>query len=122
MPAKQRNHKIYLLSAIFGAAAGGLSIPFFSFLIWFLQLPVSFSGTFSLMAFGFGCLISGVSAGILKRRNGILNGVRAALILLLVLIIIAFLLGNLSGELILGRLVTAVLCGSVGGVIGVNRK
>ncbi|MDR2531502.1 MAG: TIGR04086 family membrane protein [Oscillospiraceae bacterium] len=122
MPARRHNCKIYLLSTIFGAAAGGLAIPLFSFLIWLLQLPVGISGTFSLLAFGFGCLISGATAGRLKRQGGLWNGVKSAMLLLLILTVIAFAMRTLSGEYFLGRFVTAVLCGSVGGVLGVNRR
>jgi putative membrane protein (TIGR04086 family) len=122
MPARRNTYRIYLLSTLLGAAAGALAIPFFSLIIWLLQLPVGISGTFSLLAFGFGCLVAGLSAGRLRRQSGLWNGVKAALILLLVLVIISFIMRTLSGEYFLGRLVTAVLCGSVGGVLGVNRR
>jgi len=123
MPAKRRQgNRIYLLSTILGVAAGALALPFFSLIIWLLQLPVGLGGTFSLLAFGFACLIAGVTAGRLKKQGGLMNGVKAALILLAVLTVIAFIMGFLEADFFVGRLVTAVLCGSVGGVLGVNKR
>jgi len=123
MPAKRRQgNRIYLFSTILGAAAGALALPVFSLIIWLLQLPVGLGGTFSLLAFGFACLIAGMTAGRLKRQGGLINGVKAALILLAVLTVIAFIMGDLSSDFFTGRLATAVLCGSVSGVLGVNRR
>ncbi|MCL2698576.1 MAG: TIGR04086 family membrane protein [Oscillospiraceae bacterium] len=122
MPAKRHGYRVYILSSIFGALAGGAVLPLFALLIWLLQLPVGLSGTFALLAFGFACLISGITAGRLKRQGGLFGGIKAALLLLLVLVVVTFIMGNLTGELFLGRLVTAILCGSVGGVLGVNKR
>jgi len=122
MQGRRNNHKIYLLSTVLGAAAAGAALLLFALLIWLLQLPVGLSGTFSLLAFGFGCLISGMAAGRLKRQYGLINGAKCALLLLLILTFITLVMGNLTGEFFLGRAVTAVLCGSVGGVIGVNKR
>jgi putative membrane protein (TIGR04086 family) len=122
MPARRQNHRVYIISSIFGALAGGAVLPLFALLIWLLQLPVGLSGTFALLAFGFACLISGITAGRLKQTSGLLSGAKSALLLLMVLVVITFVMGNLTGELFLGRLVTAVLCGSVGGVLGVNKR
>jgi putative membrane protein (TIGR04086 family) len=119
---KRNNNKIYLLSAVFGAAAGGAALLLFALLIWLLQLPVGLGGTFSLLAFGFACLISGVTSGRLKRQYGLVNGVKSAFLLLLLLLLITLIIGNLTGEFFLGRTVTAILCGAVGGVIGVNKR
>ena len=122
MPARQRTLKTYLLSAALGAAAGGLVLLLFSLVIWLLQLPVELGGALSLLAFGAGCLVSGVTAGAVRRAGGLLGGLKAALALFLVLVIITFFMGEMSGEFLLGRLTVTVICGSVGGVIGVNRR
>jgi putative membrane protein (TIGR04086 family) len=124
---KRNNHhnqKIYLLSTVFGALAGAAMLPLFALLIWLLQLPPggNLSGTFGLLAFGFGCLISGITAGRLKRQYGLVNGVKASFLLLLLLLLIALIMGSLTGEFFLGRAVVAILCGAVGGVIGVNKR
>ncbi|MCL2638596.1 MAG: TIGR04086 family membrane protein [Oscillospiraceae bacterium] len=122
MHGRRNNRRIDLLSVAFGAAAGGAALPLFALLIWLLQLPVTLSGTFSLLAFGFGCLISGITAGRLKRQYGLVSGVKSALLLLLLLTLVTLVMGNLTGEFFLGRGVVAVLCGAVGGVIGVNKR
>jgi putative membrane protein (TIGR04086 family) len=121
---RRSNHKIYLLSTVFGALAGGAALLLFALLIWLLQLPPggSLSGTFALLAFGFACLMSGVTTGRLKRQYGLINGAKSALLLLSLLLLITLITGSLTGEFFLGRAVTALLCGSVGGVIGVNKR
>jgi putative membrane protein (TIGR04086 family) len=122
MPVKQRELRTYLLSTILGAVAGVLMLPLFSFVIWIFQLPVQLGDTFALLAFGVGCLVAGIMSGVLRRTGGLLGGLKAALLLFLVLIAVTLVMGNLSGEFILGRLTVTVICGSVGGVIGVNRR
>jgi putative membrane protein (TIGR04086 family) len=122
MHGRRNNHRVYLLSTAFGALAGGATLPLFALLIWLLQLPVGLGGTFALLAFGFACLISGVTAGRLKRQYGLINGAKASLLLLLILTLVTFIMGNLTGDFFLGRAVVAILCGSVGGVIGVNKR
>jgi putative membrane protein (TIGR04086 family) len=122
MHGRRNNHKIYLLSTVFGALAGGAALLLFALVIWLLQLPVGLGGTFALLAFGFACLISGVATGRLKRQYGLINGAKSALLLLVLLLLITLFTGNLTGEFFFGRAVTALLCGSVGGVIGVNKR
>jgi putative membrane protein (TIGR04086 family) len=124
----RRDFRIWLLSAVVGAAAGGIALLFTSLAMWLLQLPVGAGDTLALLAFGAGCLAAGITAGSLKRKAGISNGVKTALIMLGVLTVVALVRGwfgygnGVSGEFLLGRLTTAVLCGTVGGVIGVNRR
>ncbi|MCL2693667.1 MAG: TIGR04086 family membrane protein [Oscillospiraceae bacterium] len=127
MPAKHQKKRgssprIYLLSVIFGVLAGGFMTAFFSFLIWFLQLPVAFADGFSAIAFGVCCLVSGITAGKLKGRHGLSGGLKAAMIILVVFAVVTLVTGNFSGGFVLGRAVTAVICGATGGVIGVNGK
>ena len=122
MPKRRQDFKIHLISAGAGALSGGLTLPLFSLLIWFLQLPVTLNDTFALLAFSFGCLIAGITAGRLRRQGGFISGVKSALLLLFLLAAVTLAMGNLTGEFFLGRLTAAVICGAVGGVIGVNRR
>ena len=122
MRGRKQEMKIHLISAGAGALAGGLMLPLFSAVIWLLQLPVELGDTFALFAFGVGCLTAGIIAGCLKRQGGLGNGVKAALLLFAALCAFTLFTGNLSGEFFLARLTATVLCGSAGGVIGVNRR
>jgi len=122
MPIRQRELRIYLLSTVLGVAAGGLMLPLFSFITGLFQLPVEFGDAFALSAFGVACLVSGIMAGILRRAGGLWSGLKAAFVLLLLLVIITLVMGTFSGEFFLSRLTVTVICGATGGVIGVNRR
>ena len=122
MPTRRRNFRIYILSAFVGVIAGGLALAFFSLVLWFLQLPVRFGDNFALTAFGTACLAAGFTTGRLKKSGGLVHGVKSALLLFLVLAAVTFVTGDLSGDFLIGRLTVTVICGSVGGVIGVNKR
>ena len=122
MSVKHRKFRIYLLSTLAGMIFAGASLLLFSFLIWVLQLPVELSDTFSLLALSAGCLASGITAGRLKKTGGLIIGVKSALTLFFISAAATFVTGGFSGEFFIGRLSAAVLCGAVGGIIGVNKK
>ncbi|MCL2109225.1 MAG: TIGR04086 family membrane protein [Oscillospiraceae bacterium] len=122
MPAKRRGIRVYILSTIVGVIAGGLTLPLFSLVIRLLQLPVVVGDNFALTAFGVACLAAGFTAGRLRSRGGFISGVKAALLLVLLVFVATFVLGGLSGDYFVGRLITALICGSVGGVLGVNKR
>ncbi|MCL2077138.1 MAG: TIGR04086 family membrane protein [Oscillospiraceae bacterium] len=123
MSLKSRSDlKIYIISSVLGAVAGGLTLPLFSFIIWFLQLRVELGETFGLLAFGVACLVAGIAAGRMKNRGGLISGIKSALLLLLALAVVTLITEGLTGEFLLGRLTAAVICGSVGGIIGVNKR
>ena len=121
-PPGRHNFKIYLLSAIIGAVFGGLALLLFSVFLWFLQLPVMFGDNFALTAFGAACLAAGFTAGKLKQRGGLVHGLKAALLLLFALAAVSFVIGDLSGDFLIGRLTVTVICGCMGGVLGVNKR
>jgi len=121
MPAGRRNFRIFLFSTVVGIIAGALTLPIFSLIMWFLQLPITFGEGFALTAFGVACLAGGFAAGKLKRHYGLLNGLKAGFLLFLMLVAVSFVLGSLTGEFFIGRLTVTVICGSAGGVLGVNK-
>jgi putative membrane protein (TIGR04086 family) len=103
-----------------GAIASGVALVLFSLLVFVLGLPVSYSGVFSMLAFGIGCIVSGIFAGAMKRQNGLSAGVKAALLFMVPVAAIGFVFGE-GGAGLLNNVVVAVMCGAVGGVMGVNR-
>ncbi len=117
-----RNIKAYIISVIIGLVFSGLILLFFSLVTWLLQLPISYSEIFSALAFGAGCLASGIFIGWARRQNGLINGIRAAFLFQVPVFIISIFMSGLTGALLAERFIVAVICGSVGGVIGVNRK
>ncbi|MCL2036235.1 MAG: TIGR04086 family membrane protein [Oscillospiraceae bacterium] len=125
-PPVQRRFRVYIASVAAGAISSVTALVLFALLSFLLKLPVGYSGFFSLLAFGIGCLVAGFSAGMLKRQGGLASGIAAALLFTLPVALIGFVLGGLSitaGELNLtGKIIVAVLGGAVGGVLGVNKN
>ncbi len=79
---------------------------------------------YSLGIVAFACLFSGITAGYYKKRMGILNGVIHSIILMLALYVIYFFAVesiSLSTMINLKHLFSLV-CGGIGGMIGVNTK
>ena len=128
MQARRHEVNVYVFSAIIGAAAGGLALLLCSLLMWLLQLPVAAGSALSLLSFGAGCLAAGITAGKLRRQGGISSGVKTALIMLVLLTLVTLVRswfgygGGVTGEFLLGRLTAAVICGTVGGILGVNKR
>lgn len=110
------------MAIAFGALTSIACVLLFALVTWALQLSVELSGKFGLFALGCGCLICGIIGGRYKRHAGLLTGLSAALLLFLPVVLVSLITGGFSGELFLSRLVTTIICGAVGGVIGVNHK
>jgi len=117
-----RRYRVYIIAVILGAITSGAALLLFSFIVFSLKLPVSYSGFFSLLSFGVGCLTSGFFAGASKRQGGLAAGIRAALLFLLPIALISWFVGGFTGEAALNKIIIAILCGGAGGVIGVNRN
>lgn len=118
----RRRYGAYITAAALGALASGAALLLSSLLIFIFKLPVSYGDIFALVSFGAGCLVSGLTVGIIKRQKGLVSGIKAALLLLFPMVLISYLAGNLTGEDALTRFTAAVICGAAGGVIGVNRN
>ncbi|MCL1904241.1 MAG: YrzE family protein [Oscillospiraceae bacterium] len=138
-----RRVRFYIVAAVVGAIASGVSLVAFSLLVFLLGIPVAQSGFFSIMAFGIGCLVAGFTAGAKKRQGGLSTGIKAALLFCVPVILIGLVLNGFAfaatgaavaegavqtagssaiGVGTFGKVTLAVLCGSVGGVLGVNRN
>lgn len=103
-----------------GALCCMIALLLTSLVMWLMQLPVETAETFGQLAFGVGCLVSGIFAGKFIRRAGIFSGIKAALLLFLPVATIMVISGGGDGSSLFGRMIIAVICGAVGGVIGVN--
>ena len=120
-PPISRRYRVYVTSTIAGGIASGAALVLFSLLVFVLKLPVSYSGFFSLLAFGFGCIVAGFFAGMMKRQGGLSAGVKAALLFMLPVALVGIVLSE-EGVALLNNVIVAILCGAVGGVLGVNRN
>ena len=120
-PMVYRRLRVYISSAVIGSIAAGVALLLFALLVFLLQLPLEYSGFFSILAFAIGCFASGFAAGVLKRQGGLRSGVYSALMFALPIVMIGFLWNGFS-MLVFNQIVIAALCGSMGGVLGVNRN
>ncbi len=112
----------YIFSTVCGALCSGVLLLVFAAAMYILGLPPSMADSLSVIAFAAGCVLSGLICGLIKRKNGLRNGVICALALFLPLALISALSGNLSGSGIIPELITALLASCIGSVIGVNRR
>jgi putative membrane protein (TIGR04086 family) len=134
---KGRKFRVYVASAVLGAIASAAALVLFSLLMFLLRLPVERADFFSLLAFGIGCLVTGYFAGAAKRQGGLATGIKAAVLFAIPVALLGLVLGGFSATEIeaqevgrtlaaiaemLNKTVTAVLCGAVGGVLGVNKN
>jgi hypothetical protein len=135
---------VYITAAITGGIAAGVALVVFAVLAFLLRLPLEQSALFSLISFGIGCLVAGYFAGAAKRQGGLATGVKAAILFATPVALIGLVLSGFSGldaasavaeadvpdagdalatiTRMLNKTVVAVLCGAIGGVLGVNKN
>ncbi|MCL1881129.1 MAG: TIGR04086 family membrane protein [Oscillospiraceae bacterium] len=142
-PTSFRRFRLYITSAIVGGIASGVALVLFALLVFLLRLPIEQVALFSFIAFGIGCLVSGGFAGALKRQNGLVTGIKAAVVYAIPVAVMGLVLsGFVAPEVqpipgvppmpepgvlqafgeVLNKTVIAVLCGATGGVLGVNKN
>jgi len=112
----------YGLSTVVGAAVAVVFLLLSAFLMYALGAPLYYAEYLSLMSMGLGCMVSGFISGRIKRRGGLKIGFRCAVIFLLILAIGAVIAGQFNGNGAIARILTAVVTGCTGGVLGVNRQ
>lgn len=113
---------VYAFSTVAGAAVSVIFIIIFAFVMCAFGAPLYFGEYFSLMAFGCGCMASGFVCGRIKKRGGLKLGFRCAVIFLVLIAVGAALSGNFNGDAAIAKILTSVITGCTGGVLGVNRQ
>jgi hypothetical protein len=141
-PPWLRKTKLYIAAAALGGIASAVALVLFSVLMFTLRLPVEQIDFFSFLAFGTGCLVTGYFAGAAKRQCGLVTGIKAAVLFAVPVALLGLILsgittpesaanpalqdtGNATWAVIVStfnKIVIAVLCGAVGGVLGVNKN
>jgi putative membrane protein (TIGR04086 family) len=111
----------YIVALVVGAVAAAAVLAFLSLAMFLFQLPISFARTFGVMSLGGGALAAGYFVGLRKRSLGLLRGTKAGLTVLLAVLPFSIAMSLLDGEHLAGKTAAAILCGAVGGVIGVNK-
>ncbi len=112
----------YIFSTVMGAGLSVILILLFAGMMYTLQFPLYTAGYFSLLALGCGAMLSGFISGKIKHRGGLKTGFRCAVILLVLCGTGAAISGNFDGTAAAAKIVTAVICGCTGGVLGVNKR
>ncbi len=105
-----------------GMLVSSAFVTLFALIMYAFQFPLYFSGYFSLMSLGCGCMTSGFICGKIKKHSGLKLGFQCALILLAFVGIGAVISGAINGSEIVTKTLTAVITGCTGGVLGVNRE
>ena len=112
----------YVFSTFCGMAVSVLLIVLSAYIMRGFDLEPYAAGFLALVSFGAGCLLSGFVCGRIKRSRGLKHGFRCAVIMLFIVMAGALFSGRLDGSAALAKILTAVVCGCMGGVIGVNRN
>ncbi|MBQ8614236.1 MAG: TIGR04086 family membrane protein [Ruminiclostridium sp.] len=112
----------YVFSTVMGALLSVALITLFALLMYALQMPLYFAEYLSLTALGCGCMLSGFICGRIKKRGGLKLGLQCAAILLALCALGALISGGLNGSAAVSKIITGVLTGCTGGVLGVNRN
>lgn len=112
----------YVFSTVIGAAVAVVFLLFFAFVMYALQLSLYISGFLALFSLGAGCMLSGYICGRIKKHSGLRHGFRCAVILLSLCLLGALIFGEVQGTDSIAKVLTAVITGCTGGVLGVNRR
>ncbi|MEF2243318.1 MULTISPECIES: TIGR04086 family membrane protein [unclassified Paenibacillus] len=101
-------------------AAGALIL---SLLLYFTDVKESNMNTYTMIVHGAAALFGGAAAGKRSEQKGWYNGGMLGIIYFIMILIISFLAANTSITWHSGTiLLTALLAGALGGMIGVNLK
>lgn len=96
----------------------------YTLLIFFKVIDANYSSirTITYIAGGVIFFIYGLISGKLEKQNGWLAGLSSSLLLLIIVFIINLFCHTPINLLFLGKLLSYLLCGMAGGIIGVNIK
>lgn len=79
------------------------------------------AGAAAVLAMSIGSFLSGRTAGIIKRRDGLKTGTLCGIVFVLPLLIISAVFGGGWSAMFFVKLILCAAFGAVGGVAGVNR-
>ncbi|MDO5125381.1 MAG: TIGR04086 family membrane protein [Ruminococcus sp.] len=112
-----------LLSSIGGFAVILLCILVFAFIISKIDVNDSIVTVLSCVALCVGAYAGGYFAAKKRRKNGLLMGVICSLFMFFVILMISmFFIRTIAGFSPSLKLLLTIVCGAVGGIVGVNSK
>lgn len=118
---KAINIKTAVISALAGIAAFFLFLAVSAFFLAVMDFPDSVYSLVSPLLIFAGTFVSGITAGYIRRKNGVLSGVLFSLpVFFLVFVIFRYCSEEISVKKTLLILIMSALSGAAGGIKGVN--
>lgn len=110
----------YILPVLCGFAVSAVLSLLAAGVMYALGMPPSSSGFLSFAALAAGAFTAGLLCGLIRRRGGLKRGALCSALFLVPLLIISALTGNLTGEALIAKALSVLMCSCTGAVIGVN--
>lgn len=111
------------LSAVFGIGVILVCLMGFAFVLSRINAPAVLVSILATIALGIGGYFGGYLCARKRHKNGMLLGVICGVIIFMIILIIGAVFAKAAlGLSTAGKLILTMLCGAVGGVVGVNTK
>ena len=118
---KSESEGLYVLGAVKGLVVTVLCLVVFSAVMTYVSASPAVVTVMSNIALCAGSVAAGYAAAKKRRKNGILTGIlTGAIIYGVVYFLGVVVLGRFASMTNFSRLIMIIICGSVGGIIGVN--
>lgn len=118
-----RTLKKLLFGLLIGLVSSLVIILIFSIVMTMKDIPQGFVPTLSAIAVAVGGLAGGFTCAKLMKKSGLVVGIISGIILYAVLLLTGLAFGSKGVDLsTLIKLVIAVVCGGMGGIMGVNTR
>ncbi len=112
-----------VLSVVFGIATILICLMGFAFILSRINAPAALVSVLATAALGIGGYFGGYMCARKRHKNGMLMGVLCGVAIFMVVLIIGTVFAKAAlGISSAGKLFLTMLCGAVGGIVGVNTK
>lgn len=113
--------KAFLFSVIIGLVVSLLMLLIFSVVMTMKDTPQGIVPTLSAVSVAVGGFAAGFVCSKILRKSGLLYGTVAGLLLYIVLMLTGMIFGQKSVDIsMLAKFAVSVVCGAIGGILGVN--
>lgn len=111
------------VSSLFGLLMIFVCLLGFSVIITKINAPDALVTVLSTIALCIGGYCGGYMSARKRRKNGLFMGVISGIVIFMIIVIIGTIFANTALSLSAGgKLILTMICGAVGGIIGVNTK
>ncbi len=112
-----------LISAVMGIGMIIICLMGFAFILSRINAPAVMVSVLATVALGVGGYFGGYFCARKRRRNGMLMGVMCGVLIFMTVLIFGAVFAKAAlGISSAGKLMITMLCGAVGGIVGVNTK